>query len=164
MAELTVLEEKLAEVTGLAMAAKDSAKKVRQLTRGNSDDLVATLDRMAEEAAETQERCTQVASGFSGKKSAILSEAREVRQKATEMRETYLDEDADALDGFEFLTMAEAAEVGHWGVLEVLSSGANGKELGKLVKWALPLQQRHLETALAGAKKLAAEQDPLEVA
>jgi hypothetical protein len=164
MAELTVLEEKLAEVTGLAMAAKDSAKKVRQLTRGESDDLVETLDRMAREAAETQERCTQVASGFSGKKSAILSEAREVRQKATDMRDTYLDEDADALDGFEFLTMAEAAEVGHWGVLDVLSSGAQEQELAALVKWALPLQERHLETALAGAKTLAAEEDPFEAA
>ena len=33
------------------------------------------------------------------------------------MMTTYLDKDADALDGFEFLTMAEAAEVGHWSVL-----------------------------------------------
>ena len=29
------------------------------------------------------------------------------------MMSTYLDEDSDALDGFEFLTMAEAGEVGH---------------------------------------------------
>ena len=164
MAELNVLEEKLAEVTGLAMAAKDSTKKVRQLTRGERDDLVATLDRMAQEAAETQERCTQAASGFSGKKSAILREAREVKQKAAEMRDTYLDEDADALDGFEFLTMAEAAEVGHWGVLEVLSSEADDKALVRLVAWALPLQQRHFETALSGAKTLAADEDPFEAA
>ena len=34
------------------------------------------------------------------------------------MMSTYLDPDADALDGFEFLTMAEAAEVGHWAVLK----------------------------------------------
>ena len=29
--------------------------------------------------------------------------------------------DADALDGFEFVTMAEAAEVGHWSVLRKLN-------------------------------------------
>ena len=29
------------------------------------------------------------------------------------MARTYLGDDADALDGFEFLTMAEAGEVGH---------------------------------------------------
>ena len=34
------------------------------------------------------------------------------------MMQTYLDADAEALDGFEFLTMAEAGEVGHWSVLE----------------------------------------------
>ena len=32
MAELTVLEEKLAEVLGLAMAAQDSTSKVERLT------------------------------------------------------------------------------------------------------------------------------------
>ena len=34
------------------------------------------------------------------------------------MLEIYLDADSDVLDGFEFLTMAEAGEVGHWEVLE----------------------------------------------
>ena len=33
------------------------------------------------------------------------------------MMQTYLGEDADALDGFEFLTMAEAGEVGHWAIV-----------------------------------------------
>jgi hypothetical protein len=33
------------------------------------------------------------------------------------MMSTYLGDDADALDGFEFLTMAEAGEVGHWSVV-----------------------------------------------
>ena len=33
------------------------------------------------------------------------------------MMSTYLGDDADALDGFEFLTMAEAGEVGHWPVV-----------------------------------------------
>jgi hypothetical protein len=31
------------------------------------------------------------------------------------MMQTYLGEDSDELDGFEFLIMAEAGEVGHWG-------------------------------------------------
>ena len=37
--------------------------------------------------------------------------------QAAEMMETYLGEDADGLDGFEFMTMAEAGEVSHWAVL-----------------------------------------------
>ena len=40
------------------------------------------------------------------------------------MMKTYLDEASDALDGFEFLTMAEAGEVGHWEILGTLNERA----------------------------------------
>src|ERR1043166_6858311 len=99
MAELTHLEEKLAEVTGLAMAAKAAGSRISKLTEKQDASLVATLQKMAEEAAETAKRREQVASGVEGKKTAILEEAREVKQKAAEMMSTYLDQDADALDG-----------------------------------------------------------------
>jgi hypothetical protein len=164
MAELTHLEEKLAEVTGLAMAAEAAGNKISKLTEKQDEDLVATLQRMAEEASETAKRCEQVASGFEGKKTAILEEAREVKQKAAEMMSTYLDSDADALDGFEFLTMAEAAEVGHWSVLQTMSESAGNADVGDLVDWALPIQERHLQDVLQGSRRLAAEQDPNEVA
>ena len=144
MAELTHLEEKLAEVTGLAMAAEAATEKVMKLTEEEDESLVATLQTMAEEAARTEERCTELAGGFDGKKTAILDEAREVKQKAAKMMETYLDPDAEALDGFEFLTMAEAAEVGHWSVLRTLNQKAGHDELAELIEWALPIQQRHL--------------------
>ena len=162
MAELTHLEEKLAEVTGLAMAAQAAGGKVTKLTEKQDESLVATLHKMAEEAAQTAERCTEVASSFEGKKTAILDEAREVKQKASEMMDTYLDDDSDALDGFEFLTMAEAAEVGHWSVLQTMNESAGNEEVRELVSWALPIQQRHFEQVLRGSQKLAAEEDPNE--
>ena len=55
---------------------------------------------------------------FEGKKTAILEEAQSTKGKGSDMMKTYLDEDSEALDGFEFLTMAEAGEVGHWSILE----------------------------------------------
>ena len=64
---------------------------------------------MTQEAAETEKRTTELASSLDGKKTAILEKARETKQEATEMMNTYLGFDADELDGFEFLTMAEAA-------------------------------------------------------
>ena len=76
------------------------------------------------------------------------------------MMSTYLDSDADALDGFEFLTMAEAAEVGHWSVLQTMNESAGNNDVRELVSWALPIQERHLQEALQGSQKLAAEQDP----
>lgn len=163
MADLTNLEEKLAEVTGLAMAAQAAGSKVEKLTEEDGD-LVAELQKMAKEAAETEERCTALAGTFDGKKTAILDEAREVKKKASEMMSTYLDDDSDALDGFEFLTMAEAAEVGHWSVLKTLNEQAKHAELAGLIEWALPIQERHFQTVLTGSQKLAAEEDPNETA
>ncbi|HEY3541342.1 MAG TPA: hypothetical protein VGK79_02265 [Gaiellaceae bacterium] len=161
---MTNLEEKLAEVTGLAMAAKDAGGKISKLTEKEDKSLVATLQKMAEEAAETAKRCENVAGGFEGKKTAILEEAREVKQKASEMMSTYLDSDADALDGFEFLTMAEAAEVGHWSVLQTMNESAGNDDVRELVSWALPIQERHFQDVLEGSRKLAGEQDPNELA
>jgi coenzyme F420-reducing hydrogenase alpha subunit len=164
MADLTNLEEKLAEVTGLAMAAQAAGGKVTKLTEDADKDLAKVLQQMAKEAAETEERCTELAGTFEGKKTAILDEAREVKKKASEMMSTYLDDDADALDGFEFLTMAEAAEVGHWSVLRTLNEQAGNAELRGLIEWALPIQERHFQSVLEGSVKLASEEDPNEKA
>jgi coenzyme F420-reducing hydrogenase alpha subunit len=164
MADLTNLEEKLAEVTGLAMAAQAAGGKVTKLTEEADKDLAKVLQQMAKEAAETEERCTELAGTFEGKKTAILDEAREVKKKASEMMKTYLDDDADALDGFEFLTMAEAAEVGHWSVLRRLNEQAGNAQLRSLIDWALPIQEQHFQNVLKGSVKLAGEEDPNEKA
>jgi hypothetical protein len=165
MAELTNLESKLGEVVGLAMAAQEAGQKVAKLAKeeGN-DDLVGTLDRMRAQAAETEERGTEVASSFEGKKTAILDEAREVKGKAQEMMKTYLDEASDTLDGLEFLTMAEAGEVGHWEILDTLNKRAGNRDVSELVDWALPIQQQHLETVRSTSLELAAEENPNEPA
>jgi hypothetical protein len=163
MAELTNLESKLGEVVGLAMAAQEATQKVTKLAKDDgNDDLVRKLEDMREEAKETEERGTEVAGSFDGKKTAILDEAREVKQKAQQMMKTYLDEASDALDGFEFLTMAEAGEVGHWEILGTLNERARKSEVSELVDWALPIQQRHLETVRTASLELASEEDPNE--
>jgi hypothetical protein len=162
MAELTVLEEKLAEVIGLAMAAQGATEKVVGLTEDG--ELTQKLEQMHEEARETEERGTQLADELDGKKTAVLDKARETKGEATEMMSTYLGDDADALDGFEFLTMAEAAEVGHWSVLGKLNEQAGNQRLQELVEWALPIQERHFDDVKAGSIKLAGQEDPTEPA
>ena len=163
MAELTNLESKLGEVVGLAMAAQAAGQKVATLAKeeGN-EELVGTLEKMREQAEETEERGTQVAGSFEGKKTAILEEAREVKNKAQEMMTTYLEGASDALDGFEFLTMAEAGEVGHWEILRTLNERAGNRDVSELVGWALPIQQNHLETVRSASLELAAQEDPNE--
>src|SRR5947207_430841 len=161
MAELTNLESKLGEVIGLAMAAQGATQKVSKLDDLDGD-LEQELKRMQSEAKAAEERATEVAGSFEGKKTAILEEAREVKQKATEMMQDYLDRASDALDGFEFLTMAEAGEVGHWEILKTLNERARNGGVQDLVEWGIPIQQRHLETVRQGSLKLASEEDPNE--
>jgi uncharacterized protein YigA (DUF484 family) len=158
MADLTTLEEKLAEVTGLAGAAQETTKKVESLLDGSS--LTETLQQMREEAEETESRCVALADQREGKKTAILEKAQETKGEATEMMRTYLGEDSDELDGFEFLIMAEAGEVGHWAILGKLNETAGEDGVQELVDWALPIQERHLTTVRDGSLELAADEDP----
>jgi hypothetical protein len=160
MAELTVLEDKLAEVLGLAMAAQAATDKVAKLT--GEPSLTKVLERMHAEAAETEARCTELAGELDGKKTAILDKARETKAEATEMMKTYLGADAEALDGFEFLMMAEAGEVGHWLVLRKLNERAQRDDVARLLAWAVPIQQRHFQTVIDESLELAAEEDPNE--
>jgi hypothetical protein len=162
MAELTHMDEKLAEVLGLARAAQDATRTVRGLL--DDDALKSTLEEMGAEARETAERCESVASTRNGKKTAIIEKARETKREAADMMSTYLGADADGLDGFEFLTMAEAGEVGHWEVLGAMARSAGNAQVGELVSWALPIQERHLATVRECSVSLARAKDPEETA
>lgn len=160
MAELTKLESKLGEVLGLAMAAQAATTKVRGMLGDDEHSLGEKLDRMHREAAETEERCTALAGEFERKKTAILEQAREVKSEVAEMMRTYLNGETDALDGFEFLTMAEAGEVGHWSIVKKFNERAGIAAIGELVRWALPIQERHYQTVLTGSLELAGDEDP----
>jgi hypothetical protein len=162
MAELTTLEEKLAEVLGLAQAAQKATEKVEGLVENG--DVASKLRQMREEAEETERRCTEVAEERDGKKTAILEKAAETKGEAAEMMSTYLGEDADGLDGFELMTMAEAGEVGHWAVLGKLNEQAGEEQISALTKWALPIQERHFSDTKECALQLAGEKDPYEEA
>src|SRR5690349_10760583 len=153
MAELTNIEAKVGEVLGLAQAAQGATEKVEKLTM--DEELKQQLKRMRQEAEETEERTTELAAQIEGKKTAILDKARETKQEATEMMRTYLGDDADALDGFEFLTMAEAGEAGHWSIVEVLAQRARDARVSTLAQWAKPIQERHFQEAKEGSLKLA---------
>ena len=165
MTELTNVETKLGEVTGLAMAAKSATEKVLGLAKEDGKpELETLLQTMHQEAAETERRCTDLVGTFEGKKTAILEEARSTKAKGAEMMKTYLDSESDSLDGFEFLTMAEAGEVGHWAVLKAMGRSGDHPQVAQLTSWALPIQQRHLDDVMAASVELAADEDPDEPA
>jgi len=126
----------------------------------DGDSLAATLRRMREQAEETERRCEEAAGEREGKKTAILEKAQETKTEAVEMMRTYLGEDSDELDGFEFLIMSEAGEAGHWAILGKLNESAGEQAVQELVDWALPIEEEHLKTVREGSLQLAAEEDP----
>lgn len=161
MADLTTLEEKLGEVTGLAGAAQAATEKVERLL-GDDSDLLEAVRRMREESEETERRCAEVAGEREGKKTAILEKAQETKSEGKAFMDIYLDAESDELDGFEFLTMTEAGEAGHWAILGKLNETAGEAQIGRLVDWALPIQERHLDQVREGSLQLAAAEDPYE--
>jgi hypothetical protein len=164
MAELTHLDDKLGEVLGLARAAQDAADKVSSLCKEDAEDLLPQLDRMHKDAEETERRTAQYVAGLEGKKTAIEEKASATKREAVEMMRTYLGEDADALDGFEFLVMAEAAELGHWQIVGKLNERAGDSGVGELVDFAVPVQQRHFDTVREGSLVIAGREDPAATA
>jgi flagellar hook-basal body complex protein FliE len=162
MAELTKLESKLAEVLGLAQASQAATKKVKGMLE-DGEEFGELLQRMHDEASETEERCTALAGELDGKKTAILEQALETKQSATKMMSTYLEGEDDALDGFEFLTMAEAGEVGHWSIVAKFNEQTNQDGVQELVDWALPIQEKHFKAALDASLALAGREDAEEI-
>ena len=158
MAELTTLDDKIGEVIGLAMASKDATAKIAGLVE--DPHVRKDVERMHDDAVRLERLGTELLGNYDGKKTAILEKARETRAEGNDMMKTYLGDDADGLDGLEFLTMAEAGEVGHWNVVNTLNHKAGDRDLQELIDLALPMQEAHLQLTLKGAIALAGEEDP----
>ena len=156
MAELTELDEKVAEVYGLAQAAQNATEKVSKLV--DDEQIVGVLQQMHEEATETEQRCEQLAGELDGKKTAIQEKARETKQEAEQMMKDYLGEDADGLDGLEFLIMAEAGELGHVEIVGAMNEQVGEQRIQELFEWAKPIQQRHFEQTREAALQLARQE------
>jgi hypothetical protein len=154
MAELTPLDAKLGEVLGLAQAAQDATQKVARLA--DDDQIRTRLEQMHQEAEETERRTLALVDRLEGKKTAIQEKGRETKGEAAEMMKIYLGNDADELDGFEFLTMAEAGELGHWEIVRQMSEKAGDSAALELAEWAIPIQKRHKDVVRTSSLELAA--------
>jgi hypothetical protein len=64
----------------------------------------------------------------------------------------------------EFLSMAEAGEMAHWEILAAFNNTAKDADVAAAVKFAVPLQQRHVDAVREHSLRLAAEEDPSEPA
>ena len=91
-AELAHLDEKLADVLGLAQAAQAATKKVATLARQEKDtQLLELLRRMGDEASKVEQRCDTATNSRDGVKTAIAQKARETKAEVTGFMKTYLE-------------------------------------------------------------------------
>jgi hypothetical protein len=124
----------------------------------DADAFAADLERMREQAAETERRTDDLVDRLDGKKTAIREMARETKSEATEMMKTYLEGEEEALDGFEFLSMAEAGELCHWEIVETMSKTIGAGDVKELATWAVGVQRDHVETVRRASLQLAAQE------
>lgn len=163
MAELNVLQEKLAVAWGLALAAVTLTEKVESRTPDPS--LRLDLSRMREDARETQARCQgEVAALPVEVANELRATAQRTKDHAGELSVIWLKAGTDAVGAWTFLAMGEAGEVAAWLALTELAEQAASRPLLELGRWALVVQRAHLETALAGTLALTAEERPLQIA
>jgi hypothetical protein len=156
MADLTPLDEKLAEVLGLAQAAQAATKQVASME--DAEQFKADLERMRTQAEETERRTDALVDTLEGKKTAIRDKARETKSEAVDMMKTYLGGEEEALDGFEFLSMAEAGELCHWEIVEKMAGTIGDRQVSELAQWAVPVQRGHIETVREASLTLAADE------
>lgn len=156
MADLTPLDEKLGEVLGLAQAAQTATKKVSGME--DADDFADDLSRMGEQAAETAKKTEALVDGLEGRKTAIREKARETKSEAVDMMQTYLGGEEEALDGFEFLSMAEAGELCHWEIVEAMADKLGDDATKTLAGEVLAVQREHVATVRKAYLALAVEE------
>jgi hypothetical protein len=156
MADLTPLDEKLGEVLGLAQAAQDATSHVAKME--GADEFKDRLSRMSDEAAETERRADELVDSLDGRKTAIREKGAETKSEAKEMMETYLADEEEALDGFEFLTMAEAGELGHWEIVQKMGETLGDQSVTELAEWAVGVQRGHIEAVRESCLSLAADE------
>ena len=156
---LTVLQEKLAEAHGLAMAAAVVAGKVEERT------LDAVLRRrlwtLQEDAGRVRARCLELERSLGEELAGeLLAHANTTHERAADLVGAWFKAGTGPLAAWSFLAMGEAGEVAVWTAVSRLAANGDANGIAELAAWALPLQQRHLELALDGSALLAERADP----
>lgn len=156
---LTVLQEKLGEAHGLAIAATEVLDQVEERRPGH--DLRRVLDELRLDANETRGRCLGAEQAFGEQLAAeILACANRTGERAADLAASWFKAGTGPLEAWRFLAMGEAGEVAAWSALLSLAQRDGGGRVLELAEWALPVQQRHLELALDGVTLLAERVEP----
>jgi hypothetical protein len=156
---LTVLQQKLAEAHGLALAATAVARTVEE--RVEDPELGRLLHGLQRDAEETRARCLLVEQGFGEELATeLLQHANSTHHRGADLVGAWFKAGTDPITAWTFLAMGEAGEVAAWSAVASLAERSGEGAAVELAAWALPVQERHLEAVLAAAVRLADAFEP----
>jgi transposase len=154
---LTVLQEQLGDVHGLAMAASETVDRVE--SRLLDRELRRRLDELRLDVAEIRGRCLEAGRSYGEELAAeILARANTVGERAADLAGAWFKAGTGPLEAWSFLAMGEAGELSSWSALHSLAE--RDGELAELAAWGVEVQRRHLELVLDGAPLVAELLDP----
>ena len=154
---LTVLQQQLGEVHGLARGASETVDLVG--SRLQDRELLRRLDALRLDASEIRGRCLEAERSYGQELAAeILAHANTVAEKAADLADAWFKAGTGPLAAWSFLAMGEAGELSSWTALRSLA-GPEG-ELVELSAWGVDVQRRHLELVLDGAPLVAGLFEP----
>lgn len=153
MAVLTVLQEKLAEAHGLAIAA---ARLTHTVERQIEDWVLRdVLEELRRDADETRVRCLALERSLRPELADdLLAQANTTSDHIGDLVASWFKAGTDPFRAWSFLVMAEAGEIAAWSAVRELAISAEEQAVLPLARWALALQERHLELALDGVTRL----------
>jgi len=153
VAVLTVLQEKLAEAHGLAIA---SARATRTVERYLEDWVLRdVLDELRRDAHETRVRCLALERSLRpALADELVAHANTASERVGDLAAAWFKAGTDPFRAWSFLVMGEAGEVSAWSALHGLAAAADEEAVLPLARWGLALQERHLDLALDGIARL----------
>jgi ferritin-like metal-binding protein YciE len=161
MVDAEMIEEKLGEVLGLEMAAQKAVEQLVSKGLLDKGSIKQQIEEIRKEAhnhqTQLEDLCEKLSKSSSSEQKIdsenVKSVATETEEKASQMMQTYLGDDADTSEALEFLCIAEGGEVIHYEVLDAMVKDIKDTEFSDKVKSILNEEKEHLQECIKLARE-----------
>jgi ferritin-like metal-binding protein YciE len=161
MIDTQMIEEKVGEVLGLEMAAQKAVDQLVSKGLLDKGSIKQQVEEIRKEAhnhqTQLEELCEKLSKSSSDQQKIdsenIKSIAAETEQKASQIMQTYLGNDADTSEALEFLYIAEVGQVTHYEVLDAMVKDVKDTKFADKVKSILNEEKEHLQECIKLARE-----------
>jgi hypothetical protein len=151
VADVTRLEQELADALGLAQAVRTAAAEARALVP--YPKVRARLEAIEDDVAALQERVNAIVVADAAKRTPLIDRSRRVRE--AQAGATAERPGGDALDALQALAAEAAYALAQWKVVRPLARAAGDERVAKLARRGIRCAERHLELTLDACRRVA---------